>query len=205
MDACLRPDRIGQMRRIAKSIPGVRGVHNAKIRRSGPFVFGEMHVEVQEGLAVETAHAISDRIEQEIKNSIREIDSLTIHIEPAQIEVVRVAIPIEEDRGLDSPTSPHLGKARYFLFIDVEKGVVKNWFVSRNPGVVLEKKKGVTAAQFLIEQKANVLLAKDLGEGPFHVLKDNFVRTYKLPDNMNIREIMEAFQKEELEALTPVK
>jgi cation diffusion facilitator family transporter len=202
MDACLRPERIDRIKMIAKGVSGVKGVHDAKIRRSGPFMFGEMHIEVEEEMAVERAHAISDEIERKIKDGIKEIDSLTIHVEPSEIEACRVALPIEADKGLESKIDSHLGKASYFLFIDTEKGKVRNWFVSQNPGVGLEKKRGITSANFLIEHKVNVLLTKELGEGPFHVLKDNFVKIYKITDNIDIRQILDAFQRKELEPMT---
>jgi len=203
MDACLRPDRIDRIKTIAKGVPGVKGVHDAKIRRSGPFMFGEMHVQVEEGMAVERAHAISDEVEQKIKDGIREIDSLTIHVEPSEIEMYRVAIPIDNDGGLESKINLHLGKAPYFLFIDISNGKVKNWFASQNPGVGLEKKRGIISAQFLIEHKVNVLLTKELGEGPFHVLKGNFVKIYKAPDNIGVRQILDVFHREGLESMTP--
>ena len=203
MDACLRPDRIDQIKTIAKGVSGVKGVHDVKIRRSGPFVFGEMHVEVEEEMAVERAHAISDEIERKIKDGIKEIDSLTIHVEPAEIEAYRVAVPIDNDAGLESKINPHLGKAPYFLFIDIDNGKVEKWFASQNPGVGLEKKRGITSAHFLIEHKVNVLLAKELGEGPFHVLKDNFVKIYRISDNIDLRQTLDAFQRKELEPMTP--
>jgi cation diffusion facilitator family transporter len=202
MDACLRPDRIDRIKTIAKGVSGVKGVHDAKVRRSGPFVFGEMHIEVEEGIVVERAHAISEEIERKVKNDIKEIDSLTIHVEPTEVEVYRVTIPIEDNKGLESRINPHLGKAPYFLFVDIEKGKVKNWFVSQNPSVDLEKKRGITSAYFLIGHKVNALLTKDLGEGPFHVLKDNLVKIYKIPENTDIRQILDAFQRKELEPMT---
>jgi cation diffusion facilitator family transporter len=203
MDACLRPDRIDQIKTIAKGVSGVKGVHDVKIRRSGPFVFGEMHVEVEEEMAVERAHAISDEIERKIKDDIGEIDSLTIHVEPAEIEAYRVAVPIDNDAGLESTINPHLGKAPHFLFIDIDNRKVEKWFASQNPGVGLEKKRGITSAQFLIEHKVNVLLVKELGEGPFHLLKDNLVKIYRISDNTDLRQTLDAFQRKELESMTP--
>jgi predicted Fe-Mo cluster-binding NifX family protein len=74
--------------------------------------------------------------------------------------------------------NPHLGRAPYFLFIDVDRGQIGNWFVRKNPGAELERKMGMATAKFLIEHNADVLLTKEIGEAPFHVLRDSFVKIY---------------------------
>ena len=62
------------------STPAVKGFHELKVRRSGPFVFVEVHVEVDGGISVKNAHAIGDEVEDRIKKRFKEVDSITIHI-----------------------------------------------------------------------------------------------------------------------------
>jgi len=205
MDACLKSDRISQMKAIAENVRGVRKIHGLKVRRSGPYIFGEMHVEVDKRMPVDKAHEISTEIERKIKGRVKEIDSLTMHMEPVEIEAYRVAIPVDEDRGVESGLNPHLGRAPYLLFIDVDRGQIKNWFVEKNPGIELEKGRGIVAAKFLIEHKVDVLLTKEIGEGPFHVLRDSYVKTYKMPHDLDIRRIIEALQRKNLEEITSPK
>jgi len=45
-----------------------------------------------------------------------------------------------------------------------------------NPSAKLSKKKGIITAKLLIKRKANALLTEELGEGPFHVSKDNLIQ-----------------------------
>jgi cation diffusion facilitator family transporter len=201
MDACLDPNRVSKMKEVAKTVPGVKGIHAVKIRRSGPYIFGEMHVDVQEKITVEKAHEISEEIERRVKESIKEIDSLITHMEPAEIEKFRVAIPVDENKGLESTLNPHLGAAPYFLLVDVDRGQVVNWFVEENPGVKLERKRGIAAADFLVKHRVDVLVTGGLGEGPFHVLKDGFVKVYKMPDGMRIQEILGALQQKALQSI----
>ena len=70
-----------------------------------------------------------------------------------------------------------------------------------NPGAGLSKKRGITSAKFLVAERANTLLAGQLGEGPFHVLRDNLVEIYSLPSHSGIREVLECFLKGELEKI----
>ena len=39
---------------------------------------------------------------------------------------MRIAIPSVDDRGLESEVSEHFGRARFYTFIDVEDGEIKN-------------------------------------------------------------------------------
>jgi cation diffusion facilitator family transporter len=58
----------------------VRGVHSLKVRRSGPFVFVEAHIEVDGTTSVEQAHMIGDEVEDSVKNRFKEVDSVAIHV-----------------------------------------------------------------------------------------------------------------------------
>ncbi len=205
MDACLKPNLISQMKATAEAVQGIEGVHSVKMRRSGPYIFGEMHVEVKERMPVEKAHEISHEIERRIKGGIKQIDSVTIHTEPAEMERYRVAVPVDEDRGMDSTINPHLGGAPYFLFIDLDRGQIKNLHVGKNLGADLERRRGIAAAKFLIEHKADVLLTKEIGEGPFHVVRDSYLKTYRIHGRLDIRGVLGALQRNELEAITSPK
>lgn len=61
------------------------------------------------------------------------------------------------------------------------------------------------AAKFLIENKVDVLLTKEIGEGPFHVLRNSYVKIYEMPHDLDIRRILEALQRKELEEITSPK
>jgi len=58
----------------------VKGVHALRLRRSGPFIFVEAHVEVDARTSVEKAHAIADEVEDRVKRRFKEVDSIAIHI-----------------------------------------------------------------------------------------------------------------------------
>ncbi len=46
---------------------------------------------------------------------------------------MRVAVPLEENNGLDSYISRHFGRSRYFAVFDVENGNFKNLKIYENP------------------------------------------------------------------------
>jgi len=205
MDAVLKPEHISKLRRLSEEVPGVIGVHDIKIRKSGPFCFGEMHMEVEEDLPLERAHAIAEEVERKAKQECEELETLVIHMEPAKRKKFRIAVPIEEDRGLESTPNPHFGSASNFIIIEIDQGQIKNWTVKPNPGAKLSKKRGITSADFLIAERVNTVLAGELGEGPFHVLRDGLVEVYNLPSNSGIGEATEDFLNGKLEKVVSPK
>ena len=60
--------------------PEVKGVHALRVRRSGPFIFVEAHVEVDGRTSLEKAHAIADEVEDRVQEKFKEVDSTTIHV-----------------------------------------------------------------------------------------------------------------------------
>jgi len=205
LDACLDPKLISQMRQIAKKVEGVKGVHDVKVRKSGPFVFAEMHVEMDSTLPVAKAELISETIDHKVRASINLVDSLLIHAEPMKKDVYRIALPVEQNKGLNSKVSLHFGKSPCFIFIDLAKNKPRNWFVAKNPGARMDKKKGIEAAHLLIEHKADVVLAKEVGDGPYHVLRDGSIQILELDTESEIKHILDAFARKKLKSLTPTQ
>jgi predicted Fe-Mo cluster-binding NifX family protein len=205
LDACLKPELISQMKEIATEVNGVRGIHEIKVRRSGPFIFAEMHVEVDRGMRMDEADAISSAIEERIRESIGEVDSVTLHVEPSKKDVYRIAVPVEDDSGLDSEISQHFGKSPYFILIDVHKDGPRSWFVVENPGAGIERKRGIEAAHLLAQHRADVLVAKEVGEGPYHVLRDSSIQIFDLNGESDIKRLLDAFSRKELRSLAHPK
>jgi predicted Fe-Mo cluster-binding NifX family protein len=202
MDASLSSQQIKEMKEIAEGVPGVIGVHNIRFRKSGPVSFGEMHIEVQQELALDRAHAISSEVEEGIKKRFKEVESVTVHVGLAHKEKLKIGIPVIEDKGIESITSLHFAKAPQFALIEMEKGQVRNIDFKVNKAAKLQRKKGVIAAQFLVNERVDTILAGSVGEGPFHVLRDNLIQIYVLPARLEIREALRLLNENKLEKMT---
>jgi cation diffusion facilitator family transporter len=60
--------------------PEVKGVHALRVRRSGPFIFVEAHIEVDGRTSVEKAHMIADEVQDRVQEKFKAVDSMAIHI-----------------------------------------------------------------------------------------------------------------------------
>jgi len=201
MDACLSPQKAREIKEIAESVRGVRGVHDLRLHKSGPVSFGEMHIEAEEDIRLMKAHEISDEIEEKIKQRFKDIESIIIHVEPASKEKIKVGIPIVEARGLESRNSMHFGNAPFFAFIEVERGQIANVYLKTNKTAGLVRKKGIDAAKLLVDERVDVVLAGGIGEGPFHLLRDNLVQVYILQKRVDVRESIQLLENNKLEKM----
>jgi len=201
MDACLSPQKAREMKEIAEGVRGVRGVHDLRLHKSGPVSFGEMHIEVQEDLRLEKAHEISDEIEEKIRQRFKDIESITIHVEPGHKEKIKVGIPTLEDKGLESRTSAHFGNVPFFVFIELENNQTKYVYVKVNKAARIARKKGIGAAQFLVDEKVDAVLSGGMGEGPFHLLRDNLVQIFVLPEQVELKEAIRLLNENKLERM----
>jgi len=198
MDVSPDPKMANKIKTVAESVPGVKGSHDIRLRKSGPVFFGEIHIELQEGLPLEKAHAISEEVEGRIKENFKDVELVTVHVGLSHKKKILIAAPIAEDRGLDSLIIEHFGSASYFGLTLVEDGQVLNFFARENTGRKLEHKKGIVAADLLVKEKVDILLTIDVGEGPFHVLGNNLVQIFKVPNELKIREAVDLFNKKVL-------
>ena len=67
---------------IAKSIDGVKEVHNVSTHKSKGKTYSDLHVMVNKDINLLSAHNISEIVEQKIHENIPEIEHATIHLEP---------------------------------------------------------------------------------------------------------------------------
>jgi len=191
-----------KIKKIIKNTKGVDDFKNLKLRKTGPFVMGEVDVKIKKFVNVDKAHEISDKIENQIKK-IKEIDSFVIHIEPYEKTKQRIAIPISENKGLNSKVMNHFGRANYFLFVDVdrEKKKINKMYTKRNPFKKKIARAGLAAVHFLVNEKVDILVTKEIGEISFHTARDHLINIYKTKGK-TAKEIINNFMNEKLAKLT---
>jgi cation diffusion facilitator family transporter len=76
-------DLAGQVTAAAESVDGVKGCHAVRVRRSGPKVFIDAHVEFDGDISLNEAHRLMDLVEESVGKIIPDAD-VTVHAEPRQ-------------------------------------------------------------------------------------------------------------------------
>lgn len=193
MDAVENPDMLLEVKRLAEEVRGVTEATDVRMRRSGPFCFGEITIKVDERLPVDQAHRLSHEVENRVKEGVPSIESLVVHVAPGERSHHKVAVPTAVDGGLGSTVSPHFGVAPYFIFVDVGEEGAERWYTRRNPALGAEKGRGKTITDFLLDEEVTALLADEVGEGPFHILRDSFVEVYKIEGGSTVEDTVNGF------------
>lgn len=170
-----------KVKEIITSIAGVEEFEGLKLRRAGPFIFGEVKIKVRKHLDVKRAHEVSDLIEKRVTEEVKDIDSFLIHIEPYETNLVKVAIPIKEDKGMSSEIDERFGKANKFFFgiVNKKRKEVETFYVKENPYKEKSSKAGLATSNFLVKEKIDALITKRVGEISFHTLRDNLIDIYE--------------------------
>jgi len=94
-----------------------------------------------------------------------------------------------QGRDLDAMSSPIFGRCPAFVFVDTETMQGEGM---ANPGVTAGGGAGIQAAQFVVEQRAQVVLSHDVGPNAFAVLQPARVQIYRI-DGGTVRQAVEAF------------
>lgn len=178
LDAGVPAEVEKKIRKMILSISGVRGLKELRLRRAGPFIFGEATILINRELPLKRIHEITQTIEHTLKQKIKNLDSLVIHPEPYRLEKMRVALPIQEDLGLDSPIADHFGRAPFFILVDLEGKQIRSYKVIKNTAQNLKIHAGLEATKLLLKEKIDVLVVKRVGEISFHTLRDNLVELH---------------------------
>jgi len=84
MDYAPNPETEDSIRSIAGRVVGVAAIEKCRVRKSGIFLFVDIHVEVNGDMQVHKAHAIGHDVKDALMKSNLGIADVLVHIEPAQ-------------------------------------------------------------------------------------------------------------------------
>lgn len=95
--------------------------------------------------------------------------------------------------NLDSPAEPRFGRAPWYIKYDTDS---KQWEVFENPGRALSGGAGIAAAQFVVDQKAAMVVSGDFGPNASDVLKAAKVEMVRFPhEARTVKDVLKFIQE----------
>lgn len=172
LDASVNSQTLQKIRETIAGFDEVREITALNARNSGSFIF--VHCDVRLDVKrLRAAHDVADAIEDAVKKGVPFIERVSIHYEPAQKEVIKIAAPLADRRG---NISPHFGSAPFIALWErrLSDGSIISREILENPFINEEKGKGIKLAELLIEKGVDRLYVKEQfsGKGPEHVFSD---------------------------------
>ena len=169
LDASLDAETLTRVRGLMEDEPAVAAVKSLTGRNAGRYRFLEAEVTLRIH-DLDKAHAVSQRLEEDIRRAMAHVDRVLIHYEPTARERLRYAIPLA---NLNGAISQHFGEAPYFALVTIRlsDGAVERQEIVANPHTKLSKAKGIQVAEWLVGQKVDAVLVKESlhSKGPEYV------------------------------------
>lgn len=177
LDASIDKQTLDTIRSTILHDPAVVEVRKIMGRNSGRYVFVEADITLRTP-DLERAHQLSQRIEQEIKRAVPNVDRTVLHYEPPDTTKVRYLVALADNRG---SISNHFGEAPYFAIVDIDRagGKPERTEVIANPHQQEAKGKGIMVAKFLVTFKPDIVVTREdlAGKGPGYVFADAGIET----------------------------
>jgi cation diffusion facilitator family transporter len=161
---------------------------------------GETKIGVRKSIDVKRAHEMADKVEEQIKRRVPQIESFMVHIEPSRSDWHHLVIPVTASKGLGSEISNQFSRAPYFLFINLKREKIVGFYVLKNPHKKKEVKVGLATAKLITKQKSDILITRRIGEIAFYVLRDNLFDIYQTEDK-TVKRAIKSFLKGEFKQL----
>ena len=166
LDASIDQDTLEQIRLVVEGDPTVSTIKNVTGRNSGRYIFVEVVVTLRIS-DLERAYSVSKRIEDKIREMVPNVDRVLIHYEPQSKTQLRYAVALSSSR---EEISPHFGESPFFALIDfdLKERRLKKQEIVVNPHQGLTKGKGIKVAEFLLNHKPDIVVAREnlAGKGP---------------------------------------
>lgn len=112
---------------------------------------------------------------------------------------MKIAIPVNEG-SLESKVAENLSRAPYFLIYDLD---AKESVFIKNVAATTRGGAGIMAAQTIVDQKVNALLAPRCGENAADLLNEAEIKIYKI-SSTSIKDNIKDFSAGNLQLLDDI-
>ena len=97
MDANTEPELYNTVFNAVESVEGAANPHRVRIRKIGNYYMVAMDIEVDEEISIQQAHEICILVENSIRQRVKNVFDIMIHIEPAGYEHVEKVYGVSPD------------------------------------------------------------------------------------------------------------
>ena len=197
LDAIDDPELIEHIKSIIMQSPEIHQTSDIRIRRSGPFYFADVKIQMLGKETVESISEVIQGVEARLKIEIPQLDSIIISVDPVAKSQLVVAIPIPSlNTRLNETPADHFGQTPAFLLAEIDTRYQKiiSKRILENPHYQAERKRGILTAEFLKANDVDILTLKNpetFGIGPKAILKEKSVIIFQYQEGSSINQILD--------------
>jgi cation diffusion facilitator family transporter len=154
------PKLIAKIEKIIKSRSSiVKAIKNIRMRRAGTFLFGEAFLEINPYAQTKDLRDEINNVQQEIKKENPYIKDFLLFMLIPSPSKIKVAVPVKEDRGLDSQLAYCFDETCAYVFVEIDKKQITD---SYSKPFVFNAMDINGIIQFLEGEKVNVVINNDM-------------------------------------------
>ena len=176
LDAVINFDKRTELIKTIEEYPRVKRLENVQVRSYGKYVFMQADIILNKDMTLSQIRALKDTLSNKIKVKFPEIFKVILLAQAQEKKMLKIAVPVSDNEGLNSKIFDHFGESPYFAFLEFQEGSLLRLEVVPNKFINEEKRKGILISDWLNAVKIDKLyLTKALKKGPKLVFKNSFI------------------------------
>ena len=182
LDAVIDFDNRTELYNLIQHHPKVDNIEKLEIRAYGKYVMAEITIRLNKNLHLNQILMLKKNLSQEIVSKFPQIFRILIFIQTPQINLIKLAVPLENNNDLDSKISDHFGESSFFAIVDIKVDEntksLEGYTIITNKYKDVEKRKGILISDWLVSMKIDkIYLKKELKTGPKLIFENSLVHT----------------------------
>jgi len=176
LDAVIEFDKRTELLELIENFPKVKNIDNMEIRAYGRYIFLEVDLKLSQDMTLSKVDLLKKKLSNEIKKNFPEIFKIVITTRTQEEKTTKVAVPLENNNGMESEIHERYGEAPYFALLEFEKGKLLKFEVLSNKFIEREKRKGILVSDWLSSQNIDKVYTRmKLKRGPKLVFENSFI------------------------------
>lgn len=198
LDAVIDFDNRVELYNLIRKIPKIKEIENLELRAYGRYIFLELELNLDKNFPLSKIEILKKKVRDEIKTKFPIIFKILIIVNSEEKSVLKIAVPLENNQGVDSIIAKDFGKSPYFGLLEFKDGDMLKFEIVVNMLANEIKRKDLLISEWLVSYKIDKLYVKKiLNKGSSLIFSNNFVDVKQI----NLNFLKEIIKNEEIFAV----
>ncbi|GAH27798.1 unnamed protein product, partial [marine sediment metagenome] len=132
LDAVIDFDKRTELYNLIEATPKIKKIENIEIRSYGRYIFLELELGLAKNFPLFQIDLLKNMLKNKIKKKFPLIFKIIIIIHSREKIITKIAVPLENNLGLNSKIAEHFGESPYFGFLEFQEGTFLKFEIIAN-------------------------------------------------------------------------
>lgn len=168
---------------IKKNSKIIKDIKNVRLRRAGPFIFGEAFVEVNPYAEAGAIRNDLNNLQELIAKADSQLRDFRIYIFIPHPSHYHIAVPVKDEDGLNSRLALNFAETKAYLFAEIKQKKIKNFYL-KPFNLSLMDFNGIV--EYLKKEQTHIVVNNNMHSLLFYHLRHlNHINIYPGFENVN--------------------